>query len=44
MADGNQVCKPIWADLPIEPINRKKQATVKISKSVFNSENVFNIK
>jgi len=25
IASGNQTCKPIWADLPIAPINKKKQ-------------------
>ena len=25
IASGNHVWKPIWADLPIAPINKKKQ-------------------
>lgn len=25
IASGNQVCNPIWADLPIAPINRNKE-------------------
>jgi len=30
MASGNHVCKPNWADLPIAPINKKKQIKSKI--------------
>ena len=33
IASGNQVCKPIWADLPIAPINKREQITVKTGKS-----------
>ena len=29
IASGNQVCKPIWADLPIAPTKRRKQIKVK---------------
>ncbi len=29
MASGNHVCKPIWADLPMAPINNKEQINVK---------------
>ena len=25
IASGNQVCKKIWADFPMAPINNKKQ-------------------
>jgi len=32
MASGNQVCRPICADLPIDPINKKKQITSKKEK------------
>jgi len=30
IAAGNQVCKPICADLPIEPINKNKHTISKI--------------
>lgn len=34
IASGNQVCNPTCADLPIEPINNKKQikSNLKIKK------------
>ena len=38
MASGNHVCKPIWADLPIAPKNKKKQI-VFISKLLNLSDN-----
>ena len=28
MASGSQVCRPIWADLPMAPTNRSRQMTV----------------
>jgi len=33
MASGNQVCKPICADLPIAPINNNEQIKVNTGKS-----------
>lgn len=33
IASGNQVCKPICADFPTAPINRKIRITVNISDS-----------
>jgi hypothetical protein len=33
IASGNQVCKPIWADLPIAPIKSKIQIRVIIPTS-----------
>jgi len=33
MASGSQVCNPICADLPTEPINKKKQIRFKQKKS-----------
>jgi hypothetical protein len=33
IASGNQTCKPICADLPIEPKKRKKQ--IKFKQSIF---------
>ena len=38
IASGNQVCKPIWADLPTTPINKKKQIISKHKRLYPNSE------
>jgi hypothetical protein len=40
IASGNQVCSPIWADFPIEPINKKKLIISKHKKFIFNIEKV----
>lgn len=40
IASGNQVCKPIWADFPMAPINKREQITVKTGKSKPRKTNV----
>ena len=38
IASGNQVCKPIWADLPTTPKNRNKEIMSIIEKSKAKNE------
>ena len=44
IASGNHVCRPIWADFPIEPTNKKKQILSKTDKFQIKKENVTSVK
>ena len=44
IASGNQVCNPIWADLPIDPTNRQKQIASKHGTSQYRKEKETSVK
>jgi hypothetical protein len=44
IASGNQVCKPICADLPIDPINKHKHIISKQAIFKFKNETIILVK
>jgi len=43
MASGNQICKPICADLPKTPQNNKKEITLITENSIPKNDNDLSI-